>query len=114
MARRTKEQVKADNELIERIRQSLETNPKAVCRAIMLLQRKQTADEQNSHATLQSNGVGFSMTDANYGSFLASVIAREGSLRGKLLTDARRLALKYHRTQLFQAAKERQNADVPR
>lgn len=110
MARRTSAQVQADNKLIEDIRASLETNPKAVYRAIKMLRDMQTVDEQSSHATLQSNGAGFSMVDANYGTFLADVIDREGSLRGRLLVDGRRIALKYARTQLFAAAKEKRDA----
>lgn len=112
MARRTSEQVKADNLLIENIRRSLETNPKAVARALCMLRDMQTADEQSSNATLQHNGVGFSMVDANYGQFLAGVVDRDGGLRGKLLEDGRRLALKYSRTQLFEAAKAKRDANL--
>lgn len=110
MARRTSEQVKADNKLVEDIQNSLNTNPSAVVKAIRMLRDMQTADEQSSNATLQSNGRGFSMVDANYGTFLASVADRDGTLRGKLLNDARRLALKYSRTQLFEAAKAKRDA----
>lgn len=109
MARRTSEQVKADEALIEEIKQSLQTNPKAVCRAIMLLQRNQTADERTAHATLQRNNVGFTMVDADFGAFLAGVIAREHTLRGSLLEKGRKMTMKYARTQLFAAAKERRN-----
>ncbi len=45
------------------------------------------------------------MVDANYGTFLRDVILREGQLRGRLLSDARRISLKYARTQLFERAK---------
>lgn len=110
MARRTSEQVKADNKLKDDIRNSLENNPKAVCKALTMLRNRQTADERNSHATLQSNGQGFTMADANYGTFLAGVVDREGNLRGKFLADGRRIALKYVNTQLFEAAKEKRDA----
>ena len=105
MARRSKEQIAADNNLLESIIETLKTNDVAVCKAIVLLGNDQTAEEQAAHAALQHNGKGFSMVDANYGTFLREVILREGKLRGKLLTDGRRIALKYAKTQLFERAK---------
>lgn len=110
MARRTSAQVAADNQLIEDIRSSLQNNPKAVCRALKMLAALQTEDERSSKATLQHNSSGFTMVDANYGTFLAEVIDREGGLRGKFLEDGRRIALKYSRTQLFAKAKEKRDA----
>lgn len=105
MARRTKEQVAADNALIESIIKSLNESDVAVCKAIVLIGNDQTAEEKEAHAALQHNGKGFSMVDANYGTFLRDVILREGQLRGRLLSDARRISLKYARTQLFERAK---------
>lgn len=111
MARRTSDQVRADNVLIDQIRQSIETNPKTVVRAITLLASFQTAGEKEMKASAVDNGQGFSQVDANYGTFLAEVAAREGRLHGKFLNDARRIALKYHRTQLFEAAKAKRDAE---
>lgn len=105
MARRSKEQVAADNALIESIIKSLNESDVAVCKAIVLIGNDQTAEEKEAHAALQHNGKGFSMVDANYGTFLREVILREGKLRGRLLDDARRISLKYARTQLFERAK---------
>lgn len=105
MARRTKEQMKADNELLDRINRHLDTNPEAVVRAIILIGDAQTQDEQEHRAALQHNGAGWSMVDANYGTFLHSVAKQNGRFYGKLLDDARRLAKKYAKTQLFAHAK---------
>lgn len=105
MARRSKEQIAADNQLLESIIKTLNENDTAVCKAIVLLGNEQTAEEKMAHAALQHNGKGFSMVDANYGTFLREVILREGQLRGRLLDDARRISLKYARTQLFERAK---------
>lgn len=109
--RRTSEQVKADEALIEKICTSLETNPKAVVKAILLLGKHQTAEEKVSKAALTHNGVGFSRVDAQYGGFLYDVCQREGRLSGKLLNHARDMARKYARTQLFRAAKEKQQCE---
>lgn len=105
MARRTKQEIAADNQLLERIIDTLHRNDAAVYKAIVLLGNEQTAEEQMAHAAIQHNGKGFSMVDAKYGTYLREVILRDGQLRGKLLTDARRISLKYARTQLFQRAK---------
>ena len=105
MARRTSAEVQAERALIEEIRNAIETNPRAVCKAIKIIHSNQTADEQAVQATTVTNGIGFSSMDANFGSFLADVIEREGTLRGKLLVQGRKLALKYSRTQLLAVAK---------
>lgn len=105
MARRTKEEIKADNELLDRINRHLDTNPQAVVRAIILIGDAQTKDEQESHAALQHNGVGWSMCDANYGTFLHSIAKKEGRFPAKLMAGAQRLAKKYAKTQLFAHAK---------
>lgn len=107
MARRTSEEVAADKALVAAIIRALNEDTQAVCKAIVLLGNEQTPEEEAAHAALQHNGRGWSMVDANYGTFLRDVILRDGTLRGKLLDDARRIALKYARTQLFERAKRK-------
>lgn len=107
MARRTREQVIADNELIARIIKTLNEDDFAVAKAIVVIGNDQTEDELSAQAALQHNGRGWSMVDANYGTFLRSVVLRDGKLQGKLLADGRRIALKYARTQLFERAKQK-------
>lgn len=103
--RRTKEQIQADNELLARINRHLEENPAAVVRAIILIGDAQTQDEKDQHAALQHNGVGWSMMDANFGGWLYNIAKTNGKFYGKALEDARRLAKKYAKTQLFAHAK---------
>jgi hypothetical protein len=56
----------------------INTNDKAVYRALVVLFERQTADEQSSEATNHLNGMGFNGTDARFGSSLAKqVIAFE-------------------------------------
>lgn len=105
MARRTREEVAADNALIESIIKALNEDDAAVAKAIVVIGNAQTSDEMSAHAALQHNGRGWSMVDANYGTFLREVVLRDGRLRGRLLDDARRIALKYAKTQLFERAK---------
>lgn len=48
------------------IHRLLDTNPKAVVRALIAIAAYQTADELNSHHTKHANGVGFSSYDAPF------------------------------------------------
>lgn len=50
----------------ESIHNLLDTNPRAVERALVAIYRRQTADEQAQHATRHSNGIGFSAFDAEF------------------------------------------------
>ena len=61
----------------------LETNDKAVARAVFVLNERQTADEQNSEATKYHNGVGFTGADARMGTSMAKFYARSGFLTAK-------------------------------
>ena len=45
-------------------------DPQSVAFAVKVLYDRQTADEQDQHATRERNGVGFNGTDANYGTSL--------------------------------------------
>lgn len=96
---------KEDRALVENILNALDTNPKAVIRAIKLIGEAQTVDELDSRATLQHNNVGFSATDAAYGTWLYSQIQAGVPLSDKALNAARKLVKKYARTQLLAAAK---------
>lgn len=105
MARRTKEEIAADNALLERIHRHLDGNNEAVVRAIILIGDAQTQDEKEASAALQHNGVGWSMVDANYGNWLYGIAKEKGVFYGKNLDGARRLAKKYAKTQLMAHAK---------
>ena len=61
----------------------LETNDKAVARAVFVLNERQTFDEQNSETTVHHNGVGFTGADARMGTSMAKFYARSGFLTEK-------------------------------
>lgn len=96
---------KADQPIVDSILKSLDENPRAVMKAILILGRSQTEDELQQEATLQHNGVGFTATDARYGTWLYEQVSKGNSFSAKTLNGARRLAKKYARTQLLAAAK---------
>lgn len=99
---------KADQPIVESIMKALDENPRAVMKAIVVLGRNQTEDELSQEATLQHNGIGFTGTDARYGTYLYHQILAGNSLSQKTLDGARKMAKKYARTQLLAAAKNKQ------
>lgn len=63
--------------------QLLNTNDKAVARAVLVLNERQTQSEQASEHTINRNGVGFTPADARMGSSMAKFYARNGYLSPK-------------------------------
>ncbi len=98
---------KADQPIVDSIIKALETNDKAVEKAILILGSYQTASEQESHAALVHNGRGFSRAHANFGMWAYKILISGGHLRGNALTKAREITLRYARTQLLERAKEK-------
>lgn len=118
--RRNPAQAHAEREIVARIERALNSSATAVVRALELLFARQTSDEQVSHSTRHDNERGFSQADASTGSWLVVTVIGEGRaqgradadlLRGKALEMGRRIALKYARTQLLQAAYEKAEAE---
>lgn len=63
--------------------QLLNTNDKAVARAVFVLNERQTFSEQASEHTINRNGEGFTPADARMGSSMAKFFARNGYLSPK-------------------------------
>jgi hypothetical protein len=55
----------------ERIVSLLQSNPRAVERAMVAIYQLQTRDERRAHSTSKLNGIGFSGAHARRGSFYA-------------------------------------------
>lgn len=79
----------------EQIRAMLESNPKAVERAMLALYRRQTDAERQSQRTVVLNGVGFSGADARLGTYYAKWVSNGRNLTEPHLSKARRMASKY-------------------
>lgn len=79
----------------EQIITMIETNDKAVNRAVLAIYKNQTADEQNSEATLHHNNIGFSSADARLMTYYANYIQKQGGLSGPHLEKARKRIKKY-------------------
>jgi hypothetical protein len=90
----------------ESIRALLETNDKAVERAIIVLFERQTNDEQVQSVTRHDNQRGFSAAHASKGSYYARWIKSGRRLTGYHLQNARRITQHYTH-QLLLAAQEK-------
>ena len=102
----------------EMIKANLAASDKWVCKAILAIYARQTADEQASDTTDHHNGVGFSAADAEILSSFAKQIQRHEAGHGRYLTplSPRQLELGRRRIskyagQLLQAAHARAQAE---
>lgn len=65
--------------------QLLQTNDKAIARALVVLNERQTATERSAESTINDNGVGFTPADARMGTSMAQFYAKRGYLTEKQL-----------------------------
>ena len=77
----------------------INTNDRAVERAMVAIWERQTRDEQATETTRHHNGIGFSGWTARSGTYYAGWIMSGRRLTGKHLDKARRIAL-HHAGQL--------------
>jgi hypothetical protein len=61
----------------------LQHNDKAIARALVVLNQRQTLDEQTDEHTKHNNGVGFTPADARMGTSMAQFYLRRGYLTEK-------------------------------
>ena len=58
-------------------------NPKAVARALVVLNERQTSTEQSAESTISHNGIGFTPADARMGTSMAQFYTKRGYLSDK-------------------------------
>lgn len=80
---------------IETIKAKLSTDAKWIERALIVLHERQTADEQQSEATIEANGIGFNAFDARTLSYYANWVMGGRHLTGKHLEKAKKALPKY-------------------
>lgn len=90
----------------ERIQDLLATNDAAVIRALLVVYRNQTSEEQVAHQTVENNGVGFTGVDAELLTSYAQQYLRSGTLSPKQLAITRNKIKKYWRQLLAASAKK--------
>lgn len=93
------------------IQKLLDTNDLAVCRALVVIFERQTADEQASDHTRDANSVGFSGVHAEICSSFAKQYMSRGFLSPKQMVIARKIMKKYWK-QLAEISKE--NGKLPK
>jgi hypothetical protein len=81
----------------------INTNDRAVERAMVAIWERQTRDEQATETTRHHNGIGFSGWTAKSGTYFANWVRSGRSLTGKHLAKARKIAL-HHAGQLTRLA----------
>jgi hypothetical protein len=90
----------------ESIQQLLDTNERAVYKALLAIYSRQTAAEQAGHHTREVNGVGFSRFDAPFLTDMVRGYMRYGSLTPRQLAPTRNKMKRYWR-QLLEIANSR-------
>jgi len=88
----------------------LDSNPRAVERAMVVLYKAQTLEERLSAQTTKRNGVGFSAFHAELGTEFARRVLGGRRLEGYDLARARKMAKRYTR-QLLAAIEKKQGRE---
>ena len=97
---------------VESIRQLLRTNDRAVGRALLALNARQTADEQQAEATKYHNEQGFKPCHAKRGTGMAKFYAKTGFLTPRQLawwravTPSGKSRIEVYAAQLLRVAEE--------
>jgi hypothetical protein len=93
----------------------LEKSDKAVCRALVVLNNRQTADEQNQEITKYRNLQGFRPCHARMGTSMATFYSERGFLSKKQIawwrhvTPSGKMRIEVYASQLLNIAKEKNN-----
>jgi hypothetical protein len=90
----------------ESVQHLLDTNNRAVVKALLAVYARQTASEQAGHHTREVNGVGFSKFDAPFLTDMVRSVHRYGSLTPKQMAVTRNKMKRYWR-QLVDIANSR-------
>lgn len=106
------EPCKTKKERVEKIRELLKTNDKAVMRGIVAIYKRQTLDEQMAEHTTQHNGVGFGAFDAQFMSSLAKQIMSGRTLTQTQMAVGRNKIVRYAK-QLASIAEETEKKLTP-
>lgn len=81
----------------ETIQELIDSNDRAVAKAVLRIYEAQTREEKHSAMTVESNGVGFSGADAEFGTSLAQQLQSGRTLSPRQLAAARRMIRRYWR-----------------
>lgn len=93
----------------ESMQELIDTNDRAVSRALVVIYHRQTSEERASHTTSVHNKVGFSSFDAGFGSSLAEQVIDGRTLSEKQIAAGRKMIRCYWR-QLIEIANEKSEA----
>ena len=91
----------------EKLVELLNTNDRAIERAMVVLYNRQTLGEQATGDTHILNGIGFSGAHSKLGTYYAKWVLNGNKLSGSHLAKARKIALRYT-SQLLDEIKNKQ------
>lgn len=94
---------KLEKAYCEKIKSAIDTNDHAVEKAILIVYRNQTAEEQSAGDTRVSNGIGFTGVDGEFLSSLGSTVMQGRHLSPKQIEYGRKKIRKYARQLLIEA-----------
>lgn len=97
----------------EEVKNLISTNEKACLKALLLIYKNQTLDEQKSESTKYTNGVGFSGLDAELLSSFAKQVEQRGFLTPKQLVYCFKKMPKYAGQVFREMEAKAKNAPVP-
>lgn len=95
---------KTQKQAKEELQKLLDTNDRAVYRALLVIYSKQTEYEKNAGATVADNGVGFGAFDAEFLTDMVASLKEYGRLTPKQLAITRN-KMKHYWKQLMKIAK---------
>ena len=101
---------------VESIRHLLRSNDRAVARALVALNERQTQDEKNDECTRHSNGRGFRPCHAKMGTSMAEFYLKYGRLSDRQIQYWRhfqkdgKMRIEIYAGQLLEAANEKRAA----
>lgn len=101
---------KADKAIVDQWKKKIATTPKWALRAAVVIYGNQTSNEQGTHATLESNGVGFTSFDSPVLSPIVDKYLRGINLTGKEKYQLQRRMPKYA-AQLYRKVQEDDTRD---
>lgn len=105
-----KEMKVTKKQVAEFVKRKLISDPVWASHALDVVFQNQTRAEQNSHLTIENNGIGFTGVDAEFLSSLYEQKQRYGRLTPRQMGYVHKMIPKYH-NQIVQASKEKGKYD---
>ena len=88
-------QFKSKKDLVDTLKQQIQSNPKQAVRALLRIYENQNESEREYQCTMFKDGCGFTQIDAEFGSSLAEQYIEKNFLTSKQMESVQRIMTKY-------------------